>query len=51
MMLVLTDVFHVAVCIAADFFFAAFPWLFIWKLNMKHKEKVTIAASMSVGVV
>ncbi|KAK3357828.1 hypothetical protein B0T25DRAFT_630790 [Lasiosphaeria hispida] len=38
-------------CIVADFFFAAFPWVFIWNLNMKHKEKVTIAASMSVGVV
>lgn len=38
-------------CIVADFFFAAFPWLFIWGLNMKHREKVTIAASMSLGVV
>ena len=39
------------VCIVADFFFAGFPWLFLWKLKMKHKEKVTIAASMSAGVV
>ncbi|KAK4214255.1 hypothetical protein QBC37DRAFT_440268 [Rhypophila decipiens] len=37
-------------CAAADFFFAAFPWLFIWQLNMRYGEKVTIAASMSLGV-
>ncbi|KAK3323011.1 hypothetical protein B0H66DRAFT_602422 [Apodospora peruviana] len=38
-------------CAAVDFFFAGFPWLFIWKLNMRYREKVTIAASMSLGVV
>jgi hypothetical protein len=37
-------------CIVADFFFAAFPWVFIWNLNMKYKEKVTIAASLSLGI-
>ncbi|KAK3331622.1 hypothetical protein B0T19DRAFT_380110 [Cercophora scortea] len=38
-------------CAAVDFFFAAFPWMFIWGLNMRFKEKVTIAASMSLGVI
>jgi len=38
------------VCIIADFFFAAFPWLFIWNLKMKYKEKVIISASLSLGV-
>ncbi|KAK3681766.1 hypothetical protein B0T22DRAFT_523080 [Podospora appendiculata] len=38
-------------CAAVDFFFAAFPWIFIWGLNMRFKEKVTIAASMSLGVI
>ena len=37
-------------CAAADFFLAGFPWVFIWKLNMKHREKMTIAGSMSLGV-
>ncbi|KAM7187538.1 hypothetical protein V8F33_011185 [Rhypophila sp. PSN 637] len=37
-------------CAAADFFFAAFPWVFIWQLNMRYGEMVTIAASMSLGV-
>ncbi|KAF4955213.1 hypothetical protein FSARC_11918 [Fusarium sarcochroum] len=38
-------------CAIADFFFAIFPWLFIWKLNMKAKEKITIAGSMSLGII
>ncbi|KAJ4171338.1 hypothetical protein NW754_013107 [Fusarium falciforme] len=38
-------------CAVVDFFFAIFPWIFIWGLNMKHREKITIAASMSFGVV
>ncbi|KAK3934266.1 hypothetical protein QBC46DRAFT_83709 [Diplogelasinospora grovesii] len=38
-------------CAAVDFFFAGFPWLFIWKLNMRYNEKATIAASMSLGLV
>ncbi|KAM0235149.1 hypothetical protein ACHAPO_005945 [Fusarium lateritium] len=36
-------------CVVVDFFFAIFPWVFIWKLNMKQKEKMTIAGSMSLG--
>ncbi|WXC59688.1 hypothetical protein SNK03_005548 [Fusarium graminearum] len=36
-------------CVIVDFFFATFPWIFIWKLNMKHNEKIMIAGSMSLG--
>ncbi|KAF4978073.1 hypothetical protein FZEAL_5499 [Fusarium zealandicum] len=38
-------------CAVADFFFAIFPWIFIWSLNMKYKEKITIAGSMSFGII
>ncbi|KAK7746386.1 hypothetical protein SLS53_002345 [Cytospora paraplurivora] len=38
-------------CIFADFFFALLPWLFIWSLNMGRLEKVTIAGSMSLGII
>ncbi|KAK0631074.1 hypothetical protein B0T17DRAFT_239334 [Bombardia bombarda] len=38
-------------CAAVDFLFAAFPWFFIWQLNMRYMEKITIAASLSLGVV
>lgn len=37
-------------CIFADFFFATLPWVFIWSLNMSKREKVTIAGSMSFGL-
>lgn len=37
-------------CIIADFFFAIFPPIVIWGLNMKKKEKIIIAASMSLGI-
>lgn len=35
---------------ACDFFFAAFPWLFIWSLRMQRREKIMLASSMSLGV-
>ncbi|KAF4962987.1 hypothetical protein FSARC_8964 [Fusarium sarcochroum] len=38
-------------CAIADFFFAIFPWFFIWRLNMKRREKITIAGSMSLGII
>jgi len=34
-----------------DFFFAAFPWLFIWSLRMSQREKVMLAGGMSLGVI
>lgn len=34
-----------------DFFFAIFPWLFIWSLRMSRREKIMLAGGMSVGVV
>lgn len=37
-------------CVIVDFFFAMFPWFFIWKLQMKSREKFVILASLSLGV-
>ncbi|KAF9873461.1 hypothetical protein CkaCkLH20_08920 [Colletotrichum karsti] len=37
--------------ILVDTFFAIFPWVFIWKLQMPKREKITIAASMSFGLI
>ncbi|KAI0133451.1 hypothetical protein BJ170DRAFT_163269 [Xylariales sp. AK1849] len=34
-----------------DFFFAIFPWLFIWSLRMSQKEKIMLAGGMSLGVI
>lgn len=36
--------------VVLDFWYAAFPWYFLWKINMPKREKVIIAASMSLGV-
>ncbi|EXF73963.1 hypothetical protein CFIO01_08845 [Colletotrichum fioriniae PJ7] len=36
--------------ILVDTFFAIFPWVFIWKLQMPKRDKITIAASMSFGL-
>lgn len=33
-----------------DFFFAIFPWLFIWSLKMPQREKIMLASGMSLGV-
>lgn len=43
---------YVSTCllVAADFIFAILPWLFIWKLNMKRRDKLTILLSLSLGV-
>ncbi|KAI1880833.1 hypothetical protein JX265_001073 [Neoarthrinium moseri] len=38
-------------CVLVDFFFALFPWLFIWKLQMNKREKMVILLSMSLGVI
>ncbi|KAK8045532.1 hypothetical protein PG993_005556, partial [Apiospora rasikravindrae] len=38
-------------CVIVDFFFALFPWLFIWKLNMDVRERTIILVSMSLGVI
>ncbi|KAJ5805082.1 hypothetical protein N7474_010969 [Penicillium riverlandense] len=38
-------------CAAVDFYFALLPWLFIWNLNMKFKEKMSIAISLSLGFI
>lgn len=38
-------------CVIVDFFFAGFPWLFIWALQMKKREKIVILCSLSLGVI
>ena len=37
-------------CVFVDFFFAIFPWIFVWNLNMNRREKLIITISMSLGV-
>lgn len=37
-------------CVLADFFFALFPWLFLWQLQMNQREKMVIAISLSLGL-
>ncbi|KAF7959487.1 hypothetical protein EAE96_001103 [Botrytis aclada] len=36
---------------AMDFFLAGFPWVVIWGLNIKQKEKITICVSLSLGII
>ncbi|KAM0331278.1 hypothetical protein ACHAQA_002948 [Verticillium albo-atrum] len=36
--------------IAVDLYFAILPWIFIWKLNLSRREKLTIAGSLSLGI-
>lgn len=33
-----------------DFALAIFPWFVLWKLNMKRKERLTVALGLSLGV-
>ena len=44
-----TDV-HAVLCIFVDFFFAAFPWIFIWKLHMRRRDKISILVALSLGI-
>ncbi|KAL4883934.1 hypothetical protein BJY04DRAFT_19030 [Aspergillus karnatakaensis] len=36
--------------VAMDFAFAILPWFVVWGLNMKHKEKITVACGLSLGL-
>ncbi|KAI5922871.1 hypothetical protein F4810DRAFT_711182 [Camillea tinctor] len=36
--------------IVVDIFFAVLPWTFIWKLSAPRRERITIAGSMSLGI-
>ncbi|KAJ5920729.1 hypothetical protein N7454_009262 [Penicillium verhagenii] len=36
--------------VAADFSFAILPWFVVWDLNMKKKEKITVAVGLSLGI-
>ncbi|KAM0335134.1 hypothetical protein ACHAQA_000174 [Verticillium albo-atrum] len=38
-------------CVIVDFFFAVFPWVFIWALQMNKREKIVILASLSLGII
>lgn len=42
--------YSLVTCVTADFFFAIFPAVVIWPLNMKKKEKITLIASLGLGV-
>ncbi|KAF4468501.1 hypothetical protein FALBO_4618 [Fusarium albosuccineum] len=37
-------------CVICDFFYAVFPWLFIWRLQMNKREKIVILVSLGLGV-
>ncbi|KAK4096346.1 hypothetical protein N658DRAFT_511291 [Parathielavia hyrcaniae] len=37
--------------VLVDFFFAIFPWIIVWPLQMPQREKYTIAGSMSLGLI
>jgi hypothetical protein len=37
--------------ITMDFVLALFPWMVVWKLNMKTWEKIGLCAAMSLGMV
>lgn len=37
-------------CVAADLFFAIFPWFFVWQLNRPFQERLIIAVAMSLGL-
>jgi cytochrome bd-type quinol oxidase subunit 2 len=36
--------------VIADVFFALFPWVMVWDLQMPRREKLTIAGSFSLGL-
>lgn len=36
--------------VAADLAFATLPWFVVWDLNMKKKEKITVACGLSLGI-
>lgn len=41
---------EIAFCIFVDFFFAVFPWVFLYDLEMKKKEKMIVGCSLSIGI-
>lgn len=44
------DLIVIVLCVVVDLFLAGFPWLFIWGLQMKRKEKIIILSSLSLGI-
>jgi hypothetical protein len=39
-----------AILIVSDFFYALFPWIFMWKIQMGKKEKTLILCGLSLGI-
>ena len=39
-----------AYSVLIDFLLAGLPWAIVWTLNMRKKEKLNIAISLSLGV-
>lgn len=37
-------------CVVTDLFFAIFPWIIFWRLQMPPREKYIVLSSMSLGV-
>ncbi|KAF9877444.1 hypothetical protein CkaCkLH20_05144 [Colletotrichum karsti] len=37
-------------CVTVDFFYAVFPWFFIWSLQMNSREKIVVLGSLSLGI-
>lgn len=37
-------------CVFVDFFFALFPWVFLYDLEMNRKDKAIVGISLSFGV-
>ncbi|KAF5002153.1 hypothetical protein FDECE_10715 [Fusarium decemcellulare] len=38
-------------CVVVDFFFAIFPWIVLWNLQMNQREKYVILGSLSLGII
>ncbi|KAK4203783.1 hypothetical protein QBC40DRAFT_315478, partial [Triangularia verruculosa] len=38
-------------CVFADFFFAIFPLVFLWNLQMNQREKIVIVVNISLGLI
>ncbi|KAK2782074.1 hypothetical protein FQN52_001228 [Onygenales sp. PD_12] len=45
------SIVYATACVFTDFFFALLPWVFIWRLQMSKREKLTILFSMSLGLI
>lgn len=44
-------IFVAALCMITDVFFALFPWIIFWRLQMPPREKFVVLGSMSLGII